>query len=320
MLIRPAEREYRTWILDSRRWAHYQPRRDDTIVASHPKCGSTWLQRIISLVLFKSADPLPIDRIFPWIDRRFPEPISEIMARIETQQHRRSLKSHLPLDGLPLFDEVKYIHIARDGRDVCMSYYNHVANFTAKALASLDKEGFADETIRQPYPRAPKDPAEFFRIWMSEGVVPGHSDGSPTVSFFALERSYWAERKRPNFLLLHYKDLKADLKGEMRRIANFLNIEIPAELWPQLLDGASFETMRRDAPKIAPGVISLFEKGPDTFFFKASDGRWRDVLSAQDLSQYEAKVRANFSPTCAAWVDPILALCPIKSAVAAGRP
>jgi aryl sulfotransferase len=61
--------------------------------------------------------------------------------------------------------------------------------------------------------------------------------------------------------------------------------------------------MRRDAAKIAPGVTSMFEKGPETFFFKASNGRWRDVLSAQDLARYQAKVGDNFSPACAAWVE-----------------
>ena len=35
-------------------------------------------------------------------------------ATIEAQTHRRFLKSHLPFDGLPIYDEVRYIHVARD--------------------------------------------------------------------------------------------------------------------------------------------------------------------------------------------------------------
>lgn len=302
-LLRPPEREYRTWILDSRRWAHYRPRPGDVIVAAYPKTGSTWLQRIISLILFQSAHPIPIDSVFPWIDRRFPVPIDKMMDDLESQQHRRSLKSHLPLDGLPIFDEVKYIHIARDGRDVCMSYHNHVANFSAAALEQLDEQGLVDETFGRPYPRAPSDPAEFFRIWLREGVVPGHSDGSPTVSFFGLERSYWAERNRPNFLLLHYNDLKADVPGEMRRIADFLEIKVHSGLWPKLIEAASFEAMRRDALKIVPHMMGLFQKGPETFFFKATSGRWREALCQQDVDNYEAKVRASLSPACANWVE-----------------
>lgn len=33
---------------------------------------------------------------------------------IEAQTHRRFLKSHLPMDALPIYDEVRYIHVARD--------------------------------------------------------------------------------------------------------------------------------------------------------------------------------------------------------------
>ena len=32
MLVQPALREYRTWIVDSRRWEKYQPRAGDIIV------------------------------------------------------------------------------------------------------------------------------------------------------------------------------------------------------------------------------------------------------------------------------------------------
>jgi aryl sulfotransferase len=226
-----------------------------------------------------------------------------MIATLETQQHRRSLKSHLPLDGLPIFDEIKYIHITRDGRDVCLSYHNHVANFSSAALEQLDREGLADETIGRPYPRAPNEAAEFFRTWLREGVVPGHSDGSPTVSFFVLERAYWAERKRPNFLLLHYNDLKADLRVEMQRVADFLQIEISEALWPQLVQAASFEAMRRDALQIAPHLMGLFAKGAETFFFKGTMGRWRGVLSQEDLELYEVKVRALLSPACAEWTE-----------------
>lgn len=61
--------------------------------------------------------------------------------------------------------------------------------------------------------------------------------------------------------------------------------------------------MRRDGAKIAPGVTRMFEKGAETFFFKGSNGRWREVLAAEDLALYDAKVRENFSRNCAAWVE-----------------
>jgi len=69
------------------------------------------MQRIINLLIFQSTEPRALDRISPWVDRRFPVSIEEEMERLEKQGHRRAMKSHLPIDGLPLFDEVKYVHV-----------------------------------------------------------------------------------------------------------------------------------------------------------------------------------------------------------------
>jgi aryl sulfotransferase len=204
MLVQPAQHTYRTWIIDSRRWQHYRPRPDDIIIATYPKCGTTWMQRIVGLLVFQTPEPRPIMQVSPWIDRRFPEPVEAMVARIEAQSHRRFLKSHLPFDGQPIYDEVKYIHVARDGRDACLSFHNHGLAFTAQALEALDRAGLEDETIGRPYPRLAADPAEHFHRWLTEGVVPDHEDGSPTVSFFHFERSWWGERHRSNVLLVHY--------------------------------------------------------------------------------------------------------------------
>ena len=72
--------------------------------------------------------------------------------------------------------------------------------------------------------------------------------------FFAIERSFWCERRRANMLLVHYNDLKADLSGDMKRIADFLGIETPDELWPQLVEAASFEAMKRDGGVLMAGA------------------------------------------------------------------
>jgi aryl sulfotransferase len=183
-------RIYRTWILDGRRWDRYEPRAGDIVVATSPKCGTTWMQRIVALLVFQSPQVLPLWQLSPWIERRFPEPIAAVMARLEAQQHRRFVKTHLPLDGLPVLPGARWIHVARDGRDACLSYHHHCTGFTDEALADLDREGIADETIGQPYPRIARDPVAFFDDWLSRGVAAGHADGFPFLSYFHLERGF----------------------------------------------------------------------------------------------------------------------------------
>src|SRR5215469_15474040 len=121
MLVRPALRVYRSWTLDSRYWNSYAARPDDIIIATAPKCGTTWAQQIVSSLVFKDAHVRPIPAVSPWVEARFRFTAEEVSAAIEALPHRRFLKTHLPLDGLPLYEEVRYLHVARDGRDAALS-------------------------------------------------------------------------------------------------------------------------------------------------------------------------------------------------------
>jgi aryl sulfotransferase len=302
MLLQPARREYRTWIIDSRRWHHFRPRPTDIVIATHPKCGTTWMQRIVDLLVFQTVQPRPVMEISPWIDRRFPEPLEAVLARIEAQDHRRFLKSHLPFDGLPIDDEVRYIHVARDGRDAVLSHHNHALGFTSQMLEGLDRAGLDDDTIRRPYPRVAADPASHFHRWLTESAMPGCGNGTPAMLFFHCEQSWWDQQQRANVLLVHYHDLKADLAGEMRRIADFLDIPVAPDIWPGLVEAAGFEAMRRDGTALMGSLATMFRGGGSRFFHKGTNERWRGVFREEDLLLYEAKAAASLSPACKAWV------------------
>jgi aryl sulfotransferase len=138
---------------------------------------------------------------------------------------------------------------------------------------------------------------------MSTGVVAGQTDGTPAPSFFDTEIGYWAERRRGNFLLVHYNDLAEDREAEMRRIAGFLEIEIEETAWPALVRAAGFEEMRAAGDALAPFTTVLFAEGSRRFFNKGTNGRWRDVLTERDLALYDAKIRAKFTPGLAAWLE-----------------
>ena len=302
-VVRSAEREYRSWVIDSRRWDRYRARADDIIIATYPKCGTTWTERIAGMLLAQSPDPRPIRGYSEWIDCRFREPLDDVIARLEARRERRVLKTHLPLDALPLYEQVRYIHVARDGRDAWASFYNHRRAYTFEALAKFDQIGREDQAINVPYPRADPDPRSDFRNWLAGRGPSSEHTGVAEVDFFGCERSFWTERYRPNMLMVHYNDMKSDLEGEMRKIAAFLDVDCASELWPQLVEAASFESMQRDGALLMPQLGRFFEKGARSFFFEGRNGRWRDILMADDLVAYEGKVAACFSPECARWVE-----------------
>lgn len=303
MSFEPPRRVYRTWVADSRRWEGFEPRSDDIVIATYPKCGTTWMQQIVSLLIHKSPEPRTLPHQAAWLEMRHLTTHAEALAAIAREPSPRSIKCHMPLDGVPVFDEVKYIHVARDGRDACMSYHNHCLAFTPGALARQDVAGLADPWLAAPAPRASQDPREFFLAWIGQGSMPGESDGRPYLSFFNFELTYWQARSRPNMLLVHYNDLKSDLAGEMRRIAAFLGIEISEALWPALVEAASFAAMKAAGDILLPHAGHIWEGGADRFLHKGTNNRWRDVLTASDIELYETRLRTSLPQQCADWLS-----------------
>ena len=100
-----ALRPYRTAVYDNRRWQRFTPRPDDIFVCTPPKCGTTWTQTIVNSLIFQDGNsPGPVMTVSPWLDAEF-NPIDELMARLDAQTHRRSIKTHTPADGIPWFDD-----------------------------------------------------------------------------------------------------------------------------------------------------------------------------------------------------------------------
>jgi aryl sulfotransferase len=278
--------EYRNHHLDSRRWDAILPRPDDIVISTSLKTGTTWMQRIVSLLLFGPGRlPDSLWALSPWVDVRFQDPIEEMAQHAEWQSHRRFFKSHLPLTALPYDRNTKYLCIGRDARDVAMSIWNHWGAYNDFAYEMVNGgEGFRGE----PLPRCPDDIHVFLRDWLTRGSFPWEHDGYPMWSHFTHIRSFWEFRHLPNILLVHYADLKADLEGEMRRVADFLGIPIAARSWPALVADAGFEAMKRDGEDLIPAMDIAFEGGADRFFHKGVNGRWRSVFTREELALFDA--------------------------------
>ena len=301
MLVSRPTKEVRSWTTDSRRWATFKPRPGDIVIATAPKCGTTWTQQIASLLVFQEPSPRDIQNTSPWIDFRLP-PVDAVMAFIEAQTHRRFLKSHLPFDALPIYDEIQYIHVARHGLDAFMSWHNHTSHYTPYAIEQQSAAGLADETVARPRPLPDPSPHVQFQVWMTEGPEARLVDDAPASNFFDMERSWWRERKRKNVLLVHYNDMKADLAAEMRRIAAFLKIEIPKAMWPNLVAAANFEFMREHGATLVPRAAMSWDKGHERFINKGTNERWKSELTDEDIAAYEARAARELSPALRSWL------------------
>lgn len=226
-------RELHNHHFDSSAWNDFVFRDDDIVIATYAKAGTTWTQQIVGQLVFAGAEDVPVHDISPWMDLRVP-PTAQKHAMLAAQTHRRFIKTHLPVDALVFSPRAKYLYIGRDGRDVAVSLYNHHARATDGWFQMLnDTPG----RVGPPMPPPPATAGEAFDTWLAD-------DGAPFWPFFSSVRSWWEVRHLPNVLFVHYADLKRDLPGQMRRIADFLGITLAPAEWAAAVEHCTFEYMR----------------------------------------------------------------------------
>ena len=291
------ERRYETATQDSIRWDAYRPREGDIIVTTAPKCGTTWTQMLCALLIHGPVLPAPLSRISPEFDR-LAVPVEALMDELDAQVGPRIIKTHTPLDGLPYFSEVRYLHCARDPRDAFLSMVDNMQNLSAVAMTPVRERLSLPETFAFP-----TDPNAFFPVWMTTPVHSWMEDGFPTGSVFHAARAVWPYRRLENLHLLHYRDLRCDLEAEMRRLADFLGIRVSHDCWPALVRAAGFPAMRARADEVAPGAHLGDWTSNHAFFKCARLDEWRDVLTAENQALYEELAPQRVPPALRAWLE-----------------
>jgi hypothetical protein len=294
---------YRSIVSDSGRWDGFVFRPGDVVISTPSKCGTTWTQMLCALLIFDGpVFPAALDEVSPWLDMCL-RPLAEVTAALAAQTHRRFIKTHTPLDGLPLHPDVTYLVVGRDPRDVAISFEHHLANvdwehFLALRAAAVGNEDLA-ELSEGPVPS--EDPMEQFRTFVTDETPGG--GGPPTLaSMLHHLDTAWQIRREANVALFHYADLQADLVGELLRLARVLGIPCSPQRARALAPEASLARMRERGADVAPNASQGTWKDVGAFFRSGGTGEWRARLSAADLAAYEARVAALVGPDLAAWV------------------
>lgn len=288
---------YETAVADSARWDAYAPRDGDIIVATPPKCGTTWTQMVCALLVHGPVLPRPLSRLSPELDR-LSTPIEALIADLDAQPWRRIIKTHTPIDGLPYFDNVTYVFCGRDPRDAFLSMMDNMRNTSAATMAQVRvRVGLPDSFA------FPTDANAFFPVWMTSPIHGWVEDGFPIGSVFAAARAFWPHRALPNMCFVHYRDLSCDLEGEMRRLAQALGVDIAAADWQALTHAASLAVMRDSADATAPGAHLGEWTCNRAFFARARLDAWREGLGPANLALYEALAPKRVGPALRAWLE-----------------
>ena len=293
-------RSYEHHHLDSQRWQTFETRPGDILITTAYKSGTTWMQTIVANLIFEDGNiPGPIMDISPWVDMR-PLDFNQIKELTLAQDHRRFLKTHLPMDGIPYKADVSYIYVGRDLRDVFMSLWNHYGNHSELFFEIINNP---ENLVGEPVPRCPDDIHEFWKTWSTKGWFSWENDGYPHWSASHHAQTWWDYRQLPNILFVHFQDLLDDPSGEIARVAKFLEIQISDERLAAVVDAVSFNNMRANGDNVMGGATAFWEGGSARFMNKGTNGRWRDVLTEDDLALYQQMVERSLSASCAAWLE-----------------
>jgi aryl sulfotransferase len=280
---------------DSGRWIGFPFRHGDIVISTRSKSGTTWVQMICALLVFQTPHlPAALSKLSPWLDWLI-TPREDVYASLAAQRHRRFIKTHTPLDGVPLDSRAMYLVVARHPLDMAVSLYHQGENLDRARLRRLT--GQADQ-IDARSSRRPLH--EWVLMWIDREEDPRDQlDSLPGVMWHFSDA--WRRRGEANVVLIHYDDLSENLEREMRRLAGLLGIEVPDAMWPRLVEAARFESMKACADQLAPDPSGVL-KSRQAFFRSGGRGAGRGLLSEAEMDTYRERTAQMAPSDMLAWL------------------
>jgi hypothetical protein len=296
-----ARAEYVSYISDNCRWDALELRDGDIVITTPSKSGTTWTQMLVALLIFDGPDlPGPLSIISPWLDMNT-RPIGDVVAVLDAQTHRRFIKTHTPLDGLPVDDRVTYVGVGRDPRDVAVSMAFHTLNVDRERLRQLHDTVVAPEA--EPVTAANDiglSPYDRFREWID---APPTLDGNESLATIIRHlTTIWERRHEQNVALFHYADYQADLPGEMVQLADHLGVDLTRSKAEKLATHASLDAMRARATDLAPNSTDRLWKSDAQFFRSGATGEWQTIFDGDLAARYESRVAQLADPELVRWL------------------
>ncbi len=284
---------------DSARWDGFPFRDGDIVVSTRSKSGTTWMQWICALLVFGGPDlPRPLAELSPWLDWEV-EPRDDVVARLDAQRHRRVIKTHTPLDGLPLDERATFVVVGRHPLDAAVSLYHQGDNLDRARLAQLTGSAPPSSEPGGSGEARPSIDA-WLRQWIAwDGPAAERLDSLPGMIHHVADA--WARRDRSYVVLVHYDDLSADLPGEMGRLAARLDVDVGADEVRELAGHATFAAMRERATALVPDRLGVLRE-PSRFFRRGTSGAGQDLLTPAELADYRRRVARLAPQEVVAWL------------------
>ena len=235
--------------------AAYPAGAQDLFVATQMKCGTTWMQQVAYEILHKGDGDLGdgghrhLNAVSPWIESFDGVPMDQ--APLLGVSRRRLIKTHLPAKLCPYGPQAKYLYVTR-----------HPVSCYASIL-------------------------DYFRL-MAGPLSPPEPE---LLDWFCSDRLWWLSwpdhvtgwwdwaRQKPNVLFVHFEEMKKDLDGVVRRIAQFLGENLTEDQVRKVVRKSGFGYMKEHEEQFEMSPPNLFSVN-GTYFKSGQLDRYKDALEA----------------------------------------
>lgn len=268
-----AQTEYRGRVTNPERWPTWQPRCGDVIVCTPMKCGTTWTQTIIAMLLAGSSElPDSIPVLSPWIDSRLGV-AEEVRCRLLAQSGRRVVKTHTPANGFPVWEGVTVIAVYRHPLDVFLSSLDHAAN----------RHENADPRMLGPV-------ADALRGYLNASLNTDAWDNNTLATLVEHFRQTVMCGRLTDFALFHYADLSQDHRGSVRRLAEAIGVAVTDMDIDHIVAATKLTAMRTEPEKFVPEAGKGFWVNDRAFFGTGGIHKWIGRFLKEDIDLYKKRV------------------------------
>jgi hypothetical protein len=231
------------------------PRPDDVYLVSYPKSGNTWLRYLLAYSIWPETRDLDLKEMAAYIPSFALSHDATVVLDPDAPCNRakhRIIKEHFPYNKAARIYVQNVIYLVRDGRDAMVSYWHFCNQRDGTDIPFLD------------FIRLSRAKQGHFGRWHDHVVG-------------------WLNAPIKNKLIVRYEDLKTDTLVQLKRVLDFLEIDVEKSIMQEAIEKASFESMKRLEKTKG---FNLEQLKNVNFVRKGKVGSWQDVFGENEVEEF----------------------------------